>query len=153
MKSTPREKKPENKPKRTGRPRIDNIDWEAVDKLCALQCTGEEIAGFLKVDYDTLNARVKEAFGLAFSDYFAQKRGNGKVSLRRKQYEKALAGDTTMLIWLGKQYLGQKDQHGLTLNDMPSPFEEFTKAAKGDAPGWNEATEKPEPETEEEANA
>lgn len=33
-----------------------------------------------------------------------------KASIRRKQIEIGLAGDTTMLIWLGKQHLGQKDQ-------------------------------------------
>lgn len=31
------------------------------------------------------------------------------MSLRRSQYKKALNGDTTMLIWLGKVYLGQKE--------------------------------------------
>ena len=32
-----------------------------------------------------------------------------KVVLRKAQWEKAMAGDTKMLIFLGKQYLGQKD--------------------------------------------
>ena len=32
-----------------------------------------------------------------------------KVVLRKAQWEKAMAGDTKMLIWLGKQHLGQKD--------------------------------------------
>ena len=32
-----------------------------------------------------------------------------KVVLRKAQWEKAMAGDTRMLIFLGKQYLGQKD--------------------------------------------
>ena len=32
-----------------------------------------------------------------------------KVALKKKQYEIAMTGDTRMLIWLGKQYLGQKD--------------------------------------------
>lgn len=54
-----------------------------------------------------------------------------------------------MLIWLGKQYLGQKDQHSLTLNDMPSPFEVFAAAAKGEEPAWDTAT-KPDPKPEEE---
>ena len=31
------------------------IDWEIVRKLCAMQCTGEEIASFIDVDYDALN--------------------------------------------------------------------------------------------------
>ena len=32
-----------------------------------------------------------------------------KVVLRKAQWEKAMDGDTRMLIFLGKQYLGQKD--------------------------------------------
>ena len=32
-----------------------------------------------------------------------------KVVLRKAQWEKAMDGDTKMLIFLGKQYLGQKD--------------------------------------------
>ena len=32
-----------------------------------------------------------------------------KVVLRKAQWEKAMAGDTRMLIFLGKQYLGQQD--------------------------------------------
>jgi len=35
----------------------------------------------------------------------------GKLSLRRKQVELAVEGNPTMRIWLGKQYMGQKDKH------------------------------------------
>ena len=31
------------------------------------------------------------------------------VEIRQKQFEMAMNGDVRMLIWLGKQYLGQKD--------------------------------------------
>ena len=32
-----------------------------------------------------------------------------KAALRKAQWEKAMEGDTRMLIFLGKQYLGQQD--------------------------------------------
>ena len=32
-----------------------------------------------------------------------------KIALKKKQWELAMAGDTKMLIWLGKQHLGQKE--------------------------------------------
>ena len=32
-----------------------------------------------------------------------------KLALRKAQWEKAMEGDTRMLIFLGKQYLGQQD--------------------------------------------
>ena len=86
------------------------IDYDALDKLCAIQCTGEECAAFLNMDYDTLNNRLKQDGNGGFSDYYQQKASSGKISLRRKQYSKAVnEGNPTMLIWLGKQWLGQKD--------------------------------------------
>jgi len=87
------------------------IDWETVDKLCALHCLGEEIAAILKVDYDTLNSACKREKGKGFSDYFKEKSSAGKLSLRRRQYTAAVdEGNTTMLVWLGKQWLHQTDK-------------------------------------------
>jgi hypothetical protein len=91
------------------RPRKE-IDWEVVRKLCAMQCTGEEIASFSDIDYDTLQRAVKREFNMSFADYFKKHSANGKISLRRKQYEVATSGNVPMLIWLGKQYLDQKDK-------------------------------------------
>jgi len=87
------------------------IDWKKVDQMCAMHCTGEEQAAVLNVDYDTLNAACKREQECCFSDYFKQKSSNGKMSLRRKQYTTAMDGNTTMLVWLGKNWLGQKDNH------------------------------------------
>ena len=46
-----------------------------------------------------------------------------KVVLRKAQWEKAMDGDTRMLIFLGKQYLGQKDSPDMELNDLPTGFD------------------------------
>jgi hypothetical protein len=92
-----------------GRPRIE-IDFKELDKLCGLQCSLEEIAGWFDCSIDTIEARIKETHGMTFPEYFAKKRSGGKISLRRKQYETAMAGNVSMLIWLGKQYLGQVDK-------------------------------------------
>lgn len=91
-----------------GRPLI-KVDWDQVDKMCAIHCTGEEQAAILGIDYDTLNAACKREKGKGFSDYFKQKAAGGKMSLRRKQYTTAMDGNTTMLVWLGKNWLGQSD--------------------------------------------
>ena len=45
-----------------------------------------------------------------------------KLALRKAQWEKAMEGDTKMLIFLGKQYLGQKDTPDMELNDLPTGF-------------------------------
>ena len=92
-----------------GRPRIE-IDWAEFDRLCEVQCTLAEIATHFGVSEDTIERAVKREHGVSFADYFAQKRQAGFVSLRRKQYELAMAGNATMLIFLGKQYLGQADK-------------------------------------------
>jgi hypothetical protein len=92
-----------------GRPRLE-IEWEAFDALCAVQCTLAEIAAYLGVSEDTIERAVKREQGMSFADYFAQKRQAGFVSLRRKQFELAMEGNPTMLIFLGKQWLGQSDR-------------------------------------------
>ena len=95
--------------KKMGRPRIE-IDWSQFDKLCHMQCTLSEIASFFDCSEDTIERRVKEEFGVTFAEHYAKKAARGKISLRRKQFETAMAGNTTMLIWLGKQHLDQKEK-------------------------------------------
>lgn len=98
-----------------GRPKYE-IDYETLDDLCKIMCTGEEIASILNIDYDTLNKRLKEEKHGGFSDYYKKMSAKGKKSLRRVQYEQALDGNTTMMVWLGKQYLDQKDKQEVDLN-------------------------------------
>ena len=94
-----------------GRRKIEMTDamYKQVCALCAIQCTAEEIASVLDISVDTLERRIYEREGIRFADFFKIKRKAGFASLRRMQWEKAKSNDSTMLIWLGKQYLGQKD--------------------------------------------
>ena len=96
-------------PKPMGRPRKE-IDFNIFEGRCRTQCTEIEIAAIFDVDVDTLNARIKEHYGETFSDVYKKKSAAGKMSLRRAQIKLAEAGNPTMLIWLGKQYLNQKDR-------------------------------------------
>lgn len=84
------------------------IDQEVFEKLCGLQCTKEEICGFFALTDKTLESWCKRTYNAGFSDVFAQKRGLGKISLRRMQWRLA-EKNATMAIFLGKQYLGQRD--------------------------------------------
>jgi len=93
-----------------GRPKID-IRMDDLEKLCALQATEEEIAQFFNCSVDTICRRCQEVFGMTFAEYYAQKKGQGRISLRRAQWQTAQKGNVTMQIWLGKQYLGQKDMN------------------------------------------
>ena len=78
------------------------IDYEAVEKLASIQCTQEEIATFLNLSVRTLQ-RDEE-----FCRLYKKGQENGKMSLRRIQFKLA-EKNTSMAIFLGKQYLGQKD--------------------------------------------
>lgn len=89
------------------RPRKE-IDQKQFENLCGLQCTLEEICGWFGVTDKTLNSWCKRTYSESFSEVFRQKRSTGKISLRRSQWKLA-EKNANMAIWLGKQYLGQKD--------------------------------------------
>ena len=90
-----------------GRPKIQ-IDKDEFEKLCELQCTLIEIAGFFRCSEDTIENWCLETYKMRFSDIFRLKRTGGQISLRRSQFRMA-ESNPTMAIWLGKQYLGQKE--------------------------------------------
>lgn len=98
-------RKPTGNP--NGRPK-KKIDQQEFEKLCALQCTLNEVCSWFRVDDVTLNRWCKETYGTTFSEVFKVKRGIGQVSLRRSQFQMA-EKNPTMAIWLGKQYLGQRE--------------------------------------------
>ena len=106
--------KGKDKPKKkVGRPKA-SIDWNELNKLCGLQCTLKEIAYFFDCSVDTIERRIKSEFNVNFADYYKKHAVEGKISLRRSQFAKAMEGNVPMLIWLGKQYLGQKDKQEQT---------------------------------------
>lgn len=78
------------------------VDEALLEKLASIQCTNEELSNMVGVSIDTLLRR--------YATLIKKARDNGKKSLRRMQWEAAQKGNVTMLIWLGKQYLGQKDK-------------------------------------------
>jgi hypothetical protein len=79
------------------------IDWELIQKLAHIQCTQAEIASTVGVSVDTLHRHAE------FAEVYKQGAEGGRKSLRRMQYESATKGNIAMQIWLGKQYLGQRD--------------------------------------------
>lgn len=92
-----------------GRPRIE-INWKQVDMLCAIDCTGPEIAAVMGVHQDTMTDACKRDHGILFSEYIAEKRLVGNVSVRRWQWKLSEMLNPTMLIWQGKNRLGQSDK-------------------------------------------
>lgn len=109
-----------------GRPR-KNIDWETLNKLCALHCTGIECASVLNVSYDALNGAIKRKGYTGFPEYFKIYSAPGKASLRRLQFKSAESGNATMLIWLGKQYLGQRDFKYDAIDESEHPLDDLVR--------------------------
>ena len=93
------------KPNKGGRPKL-NIDPDLVEKLAGIGCPNKEIAAIVGCSVDTLTDR--------FSDVINKGRENGKTRLRKKQIEVALAGNVSMLIFLGKNMLGQSDKQEIS---------------------------------------
>lgn len=92
-----------------GRPKKE-IDQELFEKLCAIQCTKDEICDVFSINEKTLTRWCEETYGMGYYDVFSIKRNAGKSSLRRMQWKLAEV-NPTMAIFLGKQYLDQKDKH------------------------------------------
>jgi hypothetical protein len=90
------------KKRKAGRPRKE-LDVEQIRTLASIQCTMKEIAAVMRVNVDTLHDN--------YSEIIKEAQEAGKESLRRAQWKKAVdEGHPTMLIWLGKFYLGQKEE-------------------------------------------
>ncbi len=103
------------KPRKTaGRPKAI-IDWREVGKMLEAGCTAVGIAETIGIDVDTLYNRCKDDNKMDFSTFRQQKKAKGEDMLREVQFNEALAGNTSMLIWLGKNRLGQSDKSNVEI--------------------------------------
>ena len=114
--------------KKVGRPKT-NIDKSNFEKLCQMQCTLEEIAGFFDCCDDTINNWCKEVYDDNFSGVYKKKSMAGKISLRRNQF-KIAENNASMAIFLGKQYLGQRDNIEVEHKDLSKVEELLSKIDK-----------------------
>ena len=84
------------------RPKKYNIDPGQVEKLAGFGCTNTEIASFYGCDESHIRKN--------YSEFMTKGRDKGKIRLRQLQWNSASSGNVSMLIWLGKQILGQTDK-------------------------------------------
>jgi hypothetical protein len=108
-----------NKPNKNSLLKIDPVE---VEKLASRFWTITEIASFFNCSDKTISNR--------FSDIVAKGKESGKAKLRDLQLKSAMSGNVTMLIWLGKQYLGQKDQTETNNNISETELESLKAVAK-----------------------
>ncbi len=105
-----------SQPKRkAGRPKAP-IDLAQLEKLCELQCTYEEIAAYFRVSLSTVEKLVATDDVKAIVE---RGRNVGKISIRRQQLQLLKKGNATMAVWLGKQFLGQRDKLDTMLKTPP----------------------------------
>jgi len=82
------------------------IDLGELEKLCVLQCTDAEIAGFFGVSTRTLERRRQVG---RFREVMERGKAKGRISVRRNLFRLAAGDNAAAAIFLAKNYLGLKD--------------------------------------------
>ena len=105
------------------------LDWNRVDALLRAGCHGTEVAARFDMDPKTFYRKVEEEFKITFTEYSAQKKADGDANIREIQYLRAIGevdkGDNTMLVWLGKNRLSQKESSEVSVS--PETFNAYSK--------------------------
>ena len=94
------------------RPKKYDIDVKKVEQLASFGCTNIEIASFFGCSPDLLEK--------SYSEFLTKGKDKGKIRFRQLQWQLAEGSENhppnaTMLIWLGKQILGQTDKQEVEL--------------------------------------
>jgi IS30 family transposase len=87
------------------------LDLTELEKLAAMHCTQREVAAWFGVTHKTISYKLRQK---VYAEVWERGWAKGNISLRRQQAQRAEAGDRTMLVWLGKQWLGQADKQEIT---------------------------------------
>ena len=95
-------------PRRNDRPR-KVLNEGLILKLSSMGLTQEEIASVCDCGVSTIQKK--------YHDVWERGQTIMKASLKRRQFHVAMKGNTTMLVWLGKQHLGQRDNMDSTVDN------------------------------------
>ena len=94
------------------------ISFPALDALLQFKVTKRFCADYLQVSEDTIDRRIKEDFGMTFSEYQALRMGRTAVKIQQKIVELALKGNPKLLEVAAKYLAGwtEKAEMSLTQN-------------------------------------
>src|ERR1035437_4059392 len=95
------------------------IDLAELEKLCALQCTDEDVAAFFGVTVRMIERRRQKP---AFAAVMESGRAKGRLSVRRSLFAQASNGNTAASIFLAKnlrRQSGRQDRGWCIRNDLP----------------------------------
>ena len=100
--------KKETKPKaKMGRPPLE-FDQKQIEIFGYFRATYETMADFLNCSYDTIRRNMQDEDS-DFCKSYKKATASRKIKLSEAQMKYALNGNASLLIWLGKQDLGQTD--------------------------------------------
>ncbi len=94
---------------KVGRPEKE-IDWKLLDSILQFGARLIDCSEMLDMSDDSIQRKIQDAHGCTFSEYRERKMSKMRMRLLQKQFDVAMAGNTALLIWLGKQHLGQTDK-------------------------------------------
>lgn len=103
---------PASPAERVGRPH-KVINHEIFEELCRIQCTLKEIASVFKVDEGQIIDFCKRKYGKTFGECKEIFSSDGKVSVKRELYRKALSNGRDSLgaiVWWSKNHMGYSDK-------------------------------------------
>lgn len=96
----------------TGR-KPKSVRWDLVAEALKYQATIYEICIVNRMDPATIEKHCKKDHGMEFREWASQFIVEGRLSLRRAQFKKAMGGDVNMLKWLGQNWLCQSSRKEL----------------------------------------
>lgn len=112
------------------------IHRETFEGLCKMFCEKQEIAQVLRVEDDTLEDWCRETYNMSFDEAYDKYSAAGRAALRRKQFRLA-EKSSSMAIWLGKNYLGQREAidsaEAASLNKLDAILAGLKSEAENDA--------------------
>ena len=97
------------------RPKKYDIPAHKVQELAEFGCTNTEIAQFYGCSENTIRRN--------YGENLTKGRASGKTRLRELQWAVAAKGNVTMLIWLGKQVLGQSENPMVMEDELVEGFD------------------------------
>jgi hypothetical protein len=120
--------------RRSGRGNGAVIDYGIVERSAGVGCSREEIAAIIGIARSAFYRHIDKDEKLR--DALDVGAAKGRATLRRAQWKGAVTdGNPTMLVWLGKQLLGQQDSLALTadlnihrvLSEAPLTIEQWNE--------------------------
>lgn len=91
-------------------------EYEFFEELCSKFCEQKEISNIMRTSITKINLYCKKHYideddghKMTFGEVQEMFRSRGALKIRNKQWELIEKGNLQMIMWYGKNYLGQKD--------------------------------------------